>query len=111
MKKRFALCLTVVFMLVFSGNVHAVDVSTDYAVETVENSVENFVDIVETVENYVEKEFSECAENNDYILQIDNNSGIIGLENKHTGYIWCSSPLDTESDESASEPIKNEILS
>lgn len=111
MNKRFALCLIAVFMFIFSGNVHAVDVSTDYTVETVENPVENSVDIVETVENHVEKEFSECAENDDYILLIDNNSGIIGLENKHTGYIWYSSPLDTESDESSSELIKNEILS
>lgn len=100
MKKRFILCLMIVLMFGFSGNIYADEVSTSYTVETVENSVES-----------KEISFRQCAENNDYILLIDDNSGIIGLENKNTGYIWYSSPIDAESDDTASELIQNELLS
>lgn len=98
-------------MFMLSGNIYAVDVSTDYIVETVENSVESYSRIVETVENPVEKNFRECASNSDYTLLIDDISGIIALENRHTGYIWYSSPPDAENDDTASEIIKKEILS
>lgn len=111
MRKRFIFCLLTVFMLTLSGNIYAIDVSTDYIVETVENSVESPVGIVETVESIVETGFRECAENDDYIMQIDDISGIIALKNRHTGYIWYSSPPDVESDDTASEIIKKEILS
>lgn len=111
MNKIFILCLLTVFMLTLWGNIYAIDVSTDYIVETVENSVESSVGIVETVENTVETDFRECAENDDYILLVDDISGIIALENKQTGYIWYSSPTDAESDDIASELIKKEILS
>ncbi len=111
MKKRFIFCLMALFMLAFSGNIYAIDVSTDYTVETVENSVESPVGIVETVESNVEKDFRECASNDDYILLVDDLSGIIALENKNTGYTWYSSPPDAESDDTASEIIKKEILS
>ncbi|MCM1131902.1 MAG: DUF5696 domain-containing protein [Ruminococcus flavefaciens] len=100
MAKRFVLCLLIVFMLSFSGNIYAEEVSTDY--------------IVETVENFVEKKsagFRRCAENDDYVLLIDEESGILGLENRRTGYIWYSSPPDAGSDDTASELIKNELLS
>lgn len=111
MNKKFIFCLLTLFVPAFLGNIYAVDVSTDYIVETVENSVENAVGIVETVGSTVETVFRECAVNDDYILLVDDISGIIALENKHTGYIWYSSPPDAESDDTASEIIKKEILS
>lgn len=111
MKKKFIFFLLILFVPAFLSNIYAVDISTDYIVETVENSVESTVRIVETVESTVETVFRECAVNDDYILLVDDISGIIALENKHTGYIWYSSPPDAENDDTASEIIKKEILS
>lgn len=100
MKKRLLLCLLAVFMLTLSGSIYAVDVSTDYAVETVENPVES-----------IGEGFRRCAVNDGYTMLVDDVSGIIALENNRTGYVWYSSPPDAVNDDSASEIIKKEILS
>ncbi len=106
--KKFTLIIATL-MLIFS---------TNPIVETVENSVENkpaLVEAVDNVENIVENsaeiKFRECAENDGYKMLVDDISGIIALENKITGYIWYSSPPDTQSDDTASDIIKQEILS
>lgn len=99
--KRFIFIILAVLLVLISPAVQAVEVSTPSVVETVENSVR----LSES------KGFRQCAENDSYIMLVDDISGIIALQNRSTGYIWYSSPPDTDTDETASELIKNEILS
>lgn len=101
--KKYILCLLAVFMVILSGNVCADIESFDIQeVENVENSV------VEKSEDLLLKK---CTENERYILLADYNSGILALENKSTGYIWYSSPIDAENDKIASPLIIDELLS
>lgn len=100
MYKRAVFCIIAVFMIIFSGNSYAFETLNNYTVETVENSVPDSA-----------MNFRKCAENTDFILIVDDNHAVIGLENKKTGYIWYSSPVDAENDDTASEIIRNELLS
>lgn len=101
--KKYILCLLAVFMIILSGNAYAD--SESFNVQTVEN-IENSVR-----EKSSDLLFRKCTENENYILLVDYNSGILALENKSTGYIWYSSPLDAENDETASPLIADELLS
>ncbi len=101
--KKCILCLLAVFMMILSDNAYA-------------NNERFNIQTVENVENSVQKKssgilFRKCTENENYILLADYNSGILALENKSTGYTWYSSPVDTESDETASPLIADELLS
>lgn len=55
--------------------------------------------------------FRYAAENDGYRMLVDDRNAIIGLENKETGYIWWSSPLDASRDEIATPLIINELRS
>lgn len=55
--------------------------------------------------------FRYVVENEKFRMIADDRTAIIGLENKETGYIWWSSPLDTSRDEAASPLIINELRS
>lgn len=99
--KRFIFIILVVLLVLISPAAQAVEISTVPAVETVENSG-----------GFSENTgFRQCAENDNYIMLVEDISGIIALKNKSTGYIWYSSPPDADTDETSSELIKNEILS
>ncbi len=98
--KRFIFVILIVLLVLISPVAQAVEISTVPAVETVENSG-----------GFSGTGFRECAENDGYIMLVEDISGIIALKNKSTGYIWYSSPPDADTDETASELIKNEILS
>ena len=101
--KKYILCLIAVFMVILLGNEHTdIESFNIQEVENVENSV------TEKSKNLLLKK---CTENENYILLADYSFGILALENKHTGYIWYSSPIDAENDEIASPLIIDELLS
>ena len=52
-----------------------------------------------------------CAENGKYRLLADFDTSLMGLENKETGYIWWTSPLESELDPKVNETIAAELLS
>jgi len=51
------------------------------------------------------------AENDSLRLLVDYNSGVFGVENRQNGYIWWSSPQDSESDPVATQVVKDELMS
>lgn len=51
------------------------------------------------------------AENESLRMIIDDRSGVFGIENKETGYIWWSSPLEASQDKSATALIADELRS
>lgn len=51
--------------------------------------------------DYGEAGFREVAENDSFILYADLSSGAVGIEEKASGKIWYSNPLDYEEDEIA----------
>ena len=51
------------------------------------------------------------CENDKLRLYYDSDSELLGLENRASGYIWWSSPLDCESDPKATKPIINTLKS
>lgn len=99
--KRFISIMLIVLLVLISPAVQAEDVSTADVVETVENSggISHGTG------------FRQCAENDNYTMLVEDISGITALRSKSTGYTWYSSPPDADSDETASELIKKEILS
>lgn len=52
-----------------------------------------------------------CAENGKYRLLADFGTSLMGLENKETGYIWWTSPLESENDPIANETFAGELMS
>lgn len=52
-----------------------------------------------------------CGENEDFRLLIDDRLGNIALENKKTGYIWWSVPLEASRDKNATPLLINELRS
>ncbi len=55
--------------------------------------------------------YRQCAENDSYIMLVDNRLGNLGLKNKATGYIWWSSPLGAARDKVATPLLVNELRS
>ncbi|MCR5707659.1 MAG: hypothetical protein K6G82_05245 [Ruminococcus sp.] len=55
--------------------------------------------------------YRQCAENDSYILLVDDRLGNLGLNNKQTGYIWWSSPLGAARDKVATPLLVNELRS
>ncbi len=55
--------------------------------------------------------YRECAENESFILLVDDRLGNLGIKNKSTGYIWWSSPLGATQDTIATPLIVNELRS
>lgn len=55
--------------------------------------------------------FRKCAENEKYRLLADFSTSLMGLENKETGYIWWSSPLESRLDPKVNEMLAGELLS
>lgn len=55
--------------------------------------------------------YRQCAENDSYILLVDDRLGNLGLKNKATGYIWWSSPLGAARDKVATPLLVNELRS
>ena len=53
----------------------------------------------------------ECAENDNFVLLVDDRLGNLGLKNKKTGYIWWSSPLGASRDKIATPLLVNELRS
>ena len=51
------------------------------------------------------------CENAKLRLYYDADKQLLGLENRESGYIWWSSPLDCEDDPRATKPIINDLLS
>ena len=55
--------------------------------------------------------YRECAENDGFVLLVDDRLGNFGLKNKKTGYIWWSAPLGAAQDSIATPLIANELRS
>ena len=55
--------------------------------------------------------YRQCAENDSYIMLVDDRLGNLGLKNKATGYIWWSSPLGAARDKVATPLLVNELRS
>lgn len=55
--------------------------------------------------------FRYATENDLFRMLVDDRTAIIGLENKATGYIWWSSPLDSTRDELATPVLISELRS
>lgn len=52
-----------------------------------------------------------AAENDGFRMLVDDANAIIGLENKETGYIWWSSPIDATQDTYATDLLVQELRS
>ena len=61
--------------------------------------------------NRVYGTFRYAAENDSFKMLVDDRTAIIGLENKETGYIWWSSPLEATRDEIATPLLIDELRS
>ncbi|MBP3380140.1 MAG: hypothetical protein J6K77_04690 [Ruminococcus sp.] len=55
--------------------------------------------------------YRKCAENDGYIMLVDDRLGNIGIKNKSTNYIWWSSPLGASRDKIATPLLSNELRS
>lgn len=55
--------------------------------------------------------YRQCAENDSYIMLVDDRLGNLGLKNKATGYIWWSAPLGAARDKVATPLLVNELRS
>lgn len=55
--------------------------------------------------------FSYCAENDKFRLLADLRTSLLGIENKETGYIWWSSPLEANHDPKANDIFAGELCS
>ena len=55
--------------------------------------------------------YRQCAENDSFIMLVDDRLGNFGLKNKSTGYIWWSSPLEAARDKVATPLLVNELRS
>lgn len=55
--------------------------------------------------------FRECAENDSYVMLVDDRLGNIGIKNKSTDYIWWSSPLGASRDSLATPLLIDELRS
>ena len=55
--------------------------------------------------------FSCAAENENFRMIVDRRSAIFGIENKDTGYIWWSSPIDATQDTFATDLLVDELRS
>lgn len=55
--------------------------------------------------------YRKCAENDSYIMLVDDRLGNIGIKNKSTDYIWWSSPLGASRDKIATPLLSNELRS
>lgn len=55
--------------------------------------------------------FSQAAENDELRMIADHSSGIFGIENKITGYIWWSSPIEATQDTYATDLLVDEMRS
>ncbi len=51
------------------------------------------------------------AENDKFRMIVDDRSAIFGIENKDTGYIWWSSPLEAAQDKTATSLLADELRS
>ena len=51
------------------------------------------------------------AENDSLRMIVDDRSAVFGIENKETGYIWWSSPLEATQDRAATELLADELRS
>lgn len=102
MQKKLILFAVVIFIMIFSGNSYAYESVNNQTVETVENFPSEYNNDINLVK---------CTENDNLALLADYDNGIIAIENKQNGYIWYSSPIDAENDDTASVLIQNELLS
>lgn len=75
-----------------------------------ENNKTSFVWLSEDMKQ-VYGTFRYCAENENFRMLVDDRTAIIGLENKETGYIWWSSPLEATRDEIATPILIDELRS
>ena len=55
--------------------------------------------------------FREAAENEDFVLLVDDRLGNLGLKSKSDGYIWWSAPLEASRDKIATPLLVNELRS
>ncbi len=55
--------------------------------------------------------YRKCAENDGYVMLVDDRLGNIGLKNKSTDYIWWSSPLGASRDKIATPLLTDELRS
>lgn len=55
--------------------------------------------------------FRICAENENFVLLIDDRLGNLGIKNKSDNYIWWSSPLEASRDKIATPLLVNELRS
>ncbi|HOR22234.1 MAG TPA: pantoate--beta-alanine ligase, partial [Ruminococcus sp.] len=62
-------------------------------------------------EKKVEGTFTYAAENDKFRMLVDQRLANIGLENKETGYIWWSSPLEATRDQVATPLLISELRS
>lgn len=98
--KIFLLCVMFVFMTVICGNGHAENV--------VKKNVLKSYDDIEVSNN---KELRTAVENEKFRLLVYDETAVFGLEDKSNGYIWWSSPAESDIDEEVSEVAKEELLS
>lgn len=52
-----------------------------------------------------------CAENDSFRMLVDDRTSIMGIENKETGYIWWSSPIDAAEGSDAADLLIDELRS
>ncbi len=116
--KYIAVCIAAVSLLSASGNsymgnygdgrifIASADVEDENTNEDTAADNKSFAFDSQETEN-----FRECAENDSYIMLVDDKSGNIGIKNKFTGYIWRSSPLGASQDELATPLLISELRS
>ncbi len=100
--KIFLICVTAVMLMTFSGNSYA------------ENDIRKLCnkDIVyNDREVSHSKELRIACENERFRLLVYDETAVFGLEDKSDGYIWWSSPAESDIDTEASQVAKEELRS
>lgn len=116
--KYFAVCIAVISLMSASENsymgnygdgrifIASAEVEAENMNEDTAADNKNFAWDSQETEN-----FRECAENDSYIMLVDDKSGNIGIKNKSTDYTWWSAPLGASQDELATPLLISELKS
>jgi len=110
LKKKYPLIFLSAFLLLHTASsVSADDTYTPYSQQKASSSDVGGSDYVEI--NSSSSEIRCACENNLYRMLIDDKTAMIGIENKQTGYIWWSSPIDSNKDTTATPLLINQLNS
>lgn len=98
----FLICVISVFMITVCGNSHA---ENDVKEAVHKNTVYDYTEVSHS------KELRTAVENERFRLLVYDETAVFGLEDKSDGYIWWSSPAESDVDEDVSQVTKEELQS